>query len=859
MRKFSFATLLCFTGASCAVANSVDIYNDIYNLRNKDNSGSGIFYLKEVQTYTPWAWGAKFTQNYVNGTLIFGHTTQESGSGRIWFGRAGDIGYITANFNAKNIYLTGTLGAGNGAKTGGGATLNFISSTKAVLQDWNLELAKAGTQNSHFSLDAQSIEAQNISIKNETGGNVVFRADSFDFHATSIASYGKVAFEGGTGGSSQIVIDSLSLSGGTLDLSKNQAYIKISNITMSGTNLQSKGISGVLNWSGFKNAGNQDIQGSYEYQNNSLILEGLLTPTGTLTLNAQEVNAMRARIELDGSTKILNATGAVRLGDLRLNHGSKATFESLRLERHGSITLQNQGSVTAKNLEVHGNIKFFSSDASHTPITIEGQTKIFVGDRKRNDPILSIYNINQIRGLRAGQEYTLIVSNGGITSVDLGGKNLLDFVGFYEKEGGVRFDNAYGFDYGGLTFTKTLSQNSLGFKIEASANPANPYTTDRIEYWIYHRGGQELVDRVNAVGEGTMELFQNLMMVRNGEVWTNGVIMGGEVNHLVKVGENIQNANTQLKSLQRKTSDLELLKFAVDTQNENRLSKLMLQRKGQLQKPKNQTDAWGSVLVGAKSLETNKGMLYGASVGYDHVSDYFLMGGFVAYGYGVYKGGLVEGDSHNAGVGLYGRFFMGGNEIDFGASGLMGWNQEGIVGNETITDQLSQKYHFNARSANANLNYGYAFGFWKDRIAFKPIVAVHYAYLTSSRIDGEASNPLNQDLAVNAGEESGHIVSANLALETRVAAGKSSYWWLLLEASQDVYSSVLNNKSVRFAGTNALGTKEIDSKNLNFALSLGGEIRLFERAFVNFSVGSELGAFQKDGKLAGNIGLEYSF
>ncbi|WP_027327157.1 vacuolating cytotoxin domain-containing protein [Helicobacter pametensis] len=857
MKTISLAVLSCVAGVSCAVASGVDIYNFVHGLKNQNNDSTGEFYLHKMTTYQ-WGFTKEFTQSYQNGILIFGNSSQTSGDGRVWFGQDGYVGYITANFKAKEIYLTGTLGAGNNIRTGGGATLNFTSSTNANLQDWNLELMKAGTQKSHFSLTAQAIKAKNISIKNETGGDVTFKADSFDFHAKSISSHGgKVAFEGKSEGTGQIVINSLSFSGGTLDLTKTQAHTKISNITTSNTNFQSQGMNGTLTWGSFKNANNQDIQGSYEYQNNSLTLGGLLKPTNTLELKAQEVNATQARIELDGSAKTLSAAGSVRLGDLRLNNGSKATFEKLTLDRRGSITLQNKSSLTAKNLEIYGEIRLLSSDMDHTPITIEGKTEIFVGDRKRNNPIFGIYNIDQIKGLRSGQNYTLLTSSGGITSPDLGGKNLLDFVGFYEKEGGARFDNTYSFDYKGLTFTKTLSSNTLGFRVDVSNNPANPYATNRVEYWLYHRGGQDLVNRVNALGEGMMDLFQDLMMTRNGDVWTNGVIMGHDETHLVEVGQNIQDLIKQTQSLQRKANDLDLLHFALKTQKENRLAKLTLGQNTQLQREEKYTNLWGSGIAAVRSFEVNQGSLYGASIGYDEVMKQAILGGFVAYGYGSYRGGLLNGHGHNAGVGLYGRIFAGRSEIDFEVNGMMGWNQESIMGDEEVTQQLSQQYHYNARSANVNLDYGYAFGFWREQLAIKPLVSVNYAYLTSSKIDGEAIWSQNQDLSLLMGEDSRHIVSANLGLETRLTTGKNTYWWLLFEAYQDVYSWAPQTSQMRFAGANVLGAKDIDSKDLNFALSLGGEIRLFERAFVNFSVGSELGAIER--KLAGNLGVEYSF
>ncbi|WP_220980956.1 immunomodulatory autotransporter protein ImaA [Helicobacter pylori] len=108
-------------------------------------------------------------QNFNNGTLIVGATKigQTNTNSAVIFGGLGyqkpcdytdivcqkfrgtylgqllesssaDLGYIDTTFNAKEIYLTGTLGSGNAWGTGGSASVTFNSQTSLVLNQANI-------------------------------------------------------------------------------------------------------------------------------------------------------------------------------------------------------------------------------------------------------------------------------------------------------------------------------------------------------------------------------------------------------------------------------------------------------------------------------------------------------------------------------------------------------------------------------------------------------------------------------------------------------------------------------------------------------------------------------------------------
>ncbi|WQS12651.1 vacuolating cytotoxin domain-containing protein [Helicobacter pylori] len=108
-------------------------------------------------------------QNFNNGTLIVGATQigQTNTNSAVVFGGLGyqkpcdytdivcqkfrgtylgqllesssaDLGYIDTTFNAKEIYLTGTLGSGNAWGTGGSASVTFNSQTSLILNQANI-------------------------------------------------------------------------------------------------------------------------------------------------------------------------------------------------------------------------------------------------------------------------------------------------------------------------------------------------------------------------------------------------------------------------------------------------------------------------------------------------------------------------------------------------------------------------------------------------------------------------------------------------------------------------------------------------------------------------------------------------
>ncbi len=172
-------TRLCTLGYT----HCVNIDNDAFNLKNVNNNASNtVFYLNGMTTWKTAGTGV-FTQDYsgANSVLVFNQTTpfldgaNPASKSVVSFGKTsgaewGLVGYIQGVFKANQIDITGTIRSGNGAKTGGGATLVFNAQNRLNIANANLNNDKAGLQNSwmNFIVDNGNLNATNANFSNQT-------------------------------------------------------------------------------------------------------------------------------------------------------------------------------------------------------------------------------------------------------------------------------------------------------------------------------------------------------------------------------------------------------------------------------------------------------------------------------------------------------------------------------------------------------------------------------------------------------------------------------------------------------------------------------------------------------------------
>ncbi len=191
-------TRLCTLGYT----HCVSVHDNAFNLKNVNNSASDtVFYLNGMTTWKIAGTGV-FNHNYsgANSVLVFNQTTpfldgaNPSSKSVVSFGKTsgaewGLVGYIQGTFRASQIDITGTIRSGNGAKTGGGATLVFNAQKRLNIANANLNSDKAGLQNSwmNFIVDNGNLNVKNANFSNQTPhGGFNLKADDITWDKGSV-------------------------------------------------------------------------------------------------------------------------------------------------------------------------------------------------------------------------------------------------------------------------------------------------------------------------------------------------------------------------------------------------------------------------------------------------------------------------------------------------------------------------------------------------------------------------------------------------------------------------------------------------------------------------------------------------
>ncbi len=126
--------------------------NDWKNINEfVDNANNSV--VQNFNNGTLIVGAAKIGQTDTNSTVVFGGLGYQKPCdytdivcqkfrgtylGQLLESSSADLGYIDTTFNAKEIYLTGTLGSGNAWGTGGSASVTFNSQTSLVLNQANI-------------------------------------------------------------------------------------------------------------------------------------------------------------------------------------------------------------------------------------------------------------------------------------------------------------------------------------------------------------------------------------------------------------------------------------------------------------------------------------------------------------------------------------------------------------------------------------------------------------------------------------------------------------------------------------------------------------------------------------------------
>ncbi|EJB48067.1 vacuolating cytotoxin domain-containing protein [Helicobacter pylori] len=181
--------------------NSVNIHDNVFNLKDiKDNRDDTIFYLNGLNTWNYTQ--ARFAQTYggKNSALVFNATTPwangaiPKSNSTVRFGgyegvNWGKTGYITGTFTADRVYITGNMMSGNGAQTGGGATLNFVGATEVNIAGATFKNLKTTSQNSYMTFMA-------LGDSSGSGKINVSQSDFYDWTSGGYDFTGNGVFDG---------------------------------------------------------------------------------------------------------------------------------------------------------------------------------------------------------------------------------------------------------------------------------------------------------------------------------------------------------------------------------------------------------------------------------------------------------------------------------------------------------------------------------------------------------------------------------------------------------------------------------------------------------------------------------------
>lgn len=362
-------------------AQATDITDSVYNLKNENKTEGGTFSVGSTRTWSTA--GADFTQSYKNGTLIFGNTSQApKQDSTIWFGgegwQSGLVGYIKTKFEAKDIYLTGSIGAGNAWATGGGAELKFEASNSFKAELLDLKFNHAGLQYSNFF-----VNAKDISIKNS---QLNARSDGFKMELNS--SGGDITFD-----------TSNANFGGRLELTsaKNINLTGNSSLTSRGNEIRLKAENGSI-------TGNGNLVFSSGTPIYVGVIEILAKDKIELSSAKLQVNASSLVGSMQGRIEVKSESGDITFDKLELvgNNGISAFGTYAHIKAGGSINVKTGGAIYSNR-----GINNSTDTAGRFTTTIEAGKDITLNKT-------DIFLLNQLAGIGAPDSMKLI-AGGNLT------------------------------------------------------------------------------------------------------------------------------------------------------------------------------------------------------------------------------------------------------------------------------------------------------------------------------------------------------------------------------------------------------------------------------------------------------------
>ncbi|STP06924.1 vacuolating cytotoxin domain-containing protein [Helicobacter fennelliae] len=349
-----------------------DITNDVYNLSNKTSDNTGNFYIENKRTYNTRP--KNFTQTYANGTLIFGNKQKQVGNGNIHFGgsgwQGGLIGYIGATFKAKEVYLTGTLGAGNSFETGGGAAFTFNATENLTADTFTLNLNIAGTQNNHFKATGQTITFKNSTLNADHNGftlDMKTTGGDMSFDNTKV-SFGGMVTLNSAGNLNFTNQSSLASRGNVIDIKATNDIIFDDKSSLT---VQSGGLT-------------TDAYINFEAKNITLHNINITATQGKAQVNFKasdklDINKLNLNFDLITAASYSNAifegkTINIKNSSLKTTPGASTKNANISFKAQGDITLDNVDINTHLGTSGNGGrVDFVAQNLKHTGTIVIGR------------------------------------------------------------------------------------------------------------------------------------------------------------------------------------------------------------------------------------------------------------------------------------------------------------------------------------------------------------------------------------------------------------------------------------------------------------------------------------------------------
>ncbi|WQR92323.1 vacuolating cytotoxin domain-containing protein [Helicobacter pylori] len=336
------------------------------------------------------------------------------------------IGFITGNYEAQKIYITGSIESGNRISSGGGASLNFNGLQGILLTNATLYNRAAGTQSSsmNFVSNSANIQAQNSYFIDDTaqnGGN-----PNFSFNALNL-DFSNSSFRGYVGQTQSVFkfnaknainfTNSTNLSSGLYQMQAESVLFDNSNLSVS------VGTSSIK-----ANAINLSQNASINASNHSTLeLQGDLNVNDTSSLNLNQstinvsnnatINDYASLIASNGSH--LNFNGAAHFNSANITtslnnssivfKGASSLGGQFNLSNHSSLDFQGSSAITSNTA-----FNFYDNAFSQSPITfhqaLDIKAPLSLGGNLLNPNNSSVLNLKNSQ-LVFGDQGSLNIAN----------------------------------------------------------------------------------------------------------------------------------------------------------------------------------------------------------------------------------------------------------------------------------------------------------------------------------------------------------------------------------------------------------------------------------------------------------------